>query len=91
MHVVLFTRTLDIGQYGCRTVIPCMIHIMYVLCTGNTCVTKENFPLTMLRWTICILLFLKAVLSLPVQKGDRVAQLIIERIFLPELLELDVS
>ena len=31
------------------------------------------------------------VVSLPVQKGDRVAQLILERIFLPELLELDVS
>ena len=24
---------------------------MHVLCTGNNCVTKDNFPLTVLKWT----------------------------------------
>ena len=29
-----------------------MIRIMHALCTGNKCVAKDNFPLSMLMWTI---------------------------------------
>ena len=55
---------------------------------------KLKYKVFVLRTMYCVLCnntIQTAFVSLPVQKGDRVAQLILERIFLPDLLELDVS
>ena len=42
-----------------------MIRIIHLLCTGNNCVTRDNCPLTMLRWTTNIIIL---SLSLTLQR-----------------------
>ena len=52
-----------------------IICIMHVLCASNNCVTKDNFPPSMLRWTMKVIYYLLLYISSSAHNETRKHQL----------------